>query len=572
MSRAITPFHNSDRFITRIGEFRKMYIPLNTDVYLAAYLGAYGSMTASMRIPTSQLAATYDNAAKSAGAWAQSFDVAWAGKASSDLQLTAISDASEATWDGRTPPNAANSFLPATYTAQILALIASISAASSYYAANVTPGEQNDYYVNGITGNDSNSGANPLVPLKTINALNSRLSNKSPTNPVIVRLETDFPPSDPLFLNNFQGTLKFIGTRKTIRLGTITGFTAVNRPTNTATNIVDAAVLDWTPDLALTTGRRLRITGGANGGMIVYVAENVGGGAANTDVPYDSGLNEGMLVPGDPYAIEELTKLTIQTLSLDGQVSSFPFGTLTFDDVRIEGILFAAGGSGGANVTYKTCHFDALPAVTSNWDISFYKCCGSQGVFSLGGNSRVYSGLWGPNVFDGSCIIAAGAGGLVTIDFDATAWGGAIALENGGIAVGVAAAFNAPVTNGLGAGVRIGAGTVQVENLPSGSFGLYPFNLPTTALYGKGHAEWGIAIGSGSVMTWRQSLPTITGTLGDFKLSEGARERAFDEAAGAYTPVVAPTWVNMATPVGGGGFGGSAHDVTGESHLLKADF
>jgi len=547
-----------------------MYTPLNAAVYQAAYSGAFGSMSASMRTVTSPNPADYSSSARAAGAWAQAFDTAWAGKAATDYQLIAIADASESSWDGRpvAPPPFADR--PASYTKTVTALIASISAAASYLRANVSPVVQTAYYVNAMTGNDSNNGATPATALRSLAALNSRLSNQNAASPVTVNLQTDFPPSDPLFVDNFNGTLNVIGTRKPIRTGTITGFSPVNRATNSETRITDVAVLDWTPDLALVTGRRVRNTkAGPNLDQIVYVADNVGAGVASTDVPYDINLNEGVFAPGDTYVVEEVTRLTIQTISSSGQISNFPFGTANFNDVHVEGILVETN-LGSCFVAYTACHFDALPVVSGDLDIQIVKCSGSQGIISLGGNARVYSGLWGPNTTDRGCIISAGPSGLTTVDYDATAWGGSIKLECGSMAVGLGAAFNCPLFNGSGAGVQIAAGNVQVENLPSGSFALYPFNNATCALYGKGNAEQGIAIGSGSLMSWRDTLPAITGALGDFKLSAGGRERAFNEAAGVYSAVIAPTWAKMATTVAGGGFGGNAHDMSGESHLVKA--
>jgi len=430
---------------------------------------------------------------------------------------------------------------------------------------------QTDFYVNAVTGNNRNNGSTPAKAIKTLSELNARLQGSVATSPVNVTLETDFPSSDPLFIGDFNGTLNVTGTRKSIRHSTITGFTPVNRASNNETRITDAAVADWTPDLALVTGRRVRnTTVGPNLDQIVYVAANVGAGVASTDVPYTAdSLTEGVFSPGDTYVVEELTRLTVQTISSSGQISSFPFATLNFTDVHVEGILFETN-LGSCFVVYTACHFDALPVVSGDLDINIQKCSGSQGIISLGGNARVYSGLWGANTTDRGCIISAGPSGLTTVDFDATAWGGSIKLECGSMAVGLAAAFNCPLVNGSGAGVQIGAGNVTVENLPSGSFALYPFNNPTCALYGKGNAEEGIAIGSGSLMTWRDTLPTITGSTGDFKLSAGGRELAFNQATSAYTPHIAATWANMAVAVAGGGFGGNAHDMSGESHLVKA--
>jgi choline dehydrogenase len=126
-----------------------MYVPLNPDVYLAAYNGAYGSMTASMRVPTNQSPAVYAGAAKAAGAWAESFDTEWNGASASPFELDAIGDACESTWDGLNPPNTPAAQTAATYTKQVIPLIASITAASAYLASSVNPGT-NDYVIVGL--------------------------------------------------------------------------------------------------------------------------------------------------------------------------------------------------------------------------------------------------------------------------------------------------------------------------------------------------------------------------------------------------------------------------------------
>lgn len=39
---------------------------------------------------------------------------------------------------------------------------------------------------------------------------------------------------------------------------------------------------------------------------------------------------------------------------------------------------------------------------------------------------------------------------------------------------------------------------------------------------------------------------------------------------GLYTPLVNNTWALLATTIGGGGFGGSAHNPQEDAHLVQA--
>jgi len=546
-----------------------MYVPLNTSVYNAAFTGAFSGMTASMRSLRNPNSNVYTPAAKAAGAWAEAFDTVWAGAHADSDQLETIVSSSEGSWDGLSPANKPASFLAATYTIQVTAIIASITSASAYLAANVAPSVQTTYFVNAATGDDKRSGATSLLALKTISALSSRLQSNVTALPVSVTLETDFGLTDPLILDDYTGNLSITGTRVQVRAGIITGFTPVNRGLNTITQLTDALVADWTPDLSLLTGRRVRNTmPGPNLDQIAYVAANVGAGAAKTDVPYTLNIDEGVFAPGDTYVVESLTKLFVSTLSSSGRVG-FGGGGIKFTDLDIQGFPLIVSMTGNSFTSYVGCHIAPLALVSGDaLTVSFLKCCGRRGVAATDGTGDVLSGLWGGNPLDQSAIGVAG--GILRVDFDATCWNSAIRVKVGGLVIGLAAAFNAPLINGCGAGLQVGYGLKTGTDIPQMtqcSAALYNLNSPSHALYGSGNAETGVAVGAGSIMSFSGNPPTIVGALGDFKLGTGGKERAFNEAAGAYTAPIAPTWANLAiaTPAG---FGGNAHDMSSESHLV----
>lgn len=119
------------------------YIPTNQPVFLAAMSGAIAGMGASNRVPKSSVQASYAGLAAIAGAWAQSFDLAWNdATTASEYVLDTIATASEATWEQRGPTTASVVTLDRdTYNEQTAALVAMIRASLAYLTSQgITPG------------------------------------------------------------------------------------------------------------------------------------------------------------------------------------------------------------------------------------------------------------------------------------------------------------------------------------------------------------------------------------------------------------------------------------------------
>lgn len=438
------------------------------------------------------------------------------------------------------------------------------------------------WYVDAVNGSDTNSGQSASAAFKTLAKLNATLSNQTIYQDTAIYLLSDFPVSDPLDLNNVTlaaptNDIFVIGTKTTVRTGTCTAFTDVSRSTNDETRLTDSGVTDWTPDLGVSTGRRVRnTTAGPNLNQIVWVAANVGAGVCSTSASYTvanfpnpgSTVVKGVFSPGDTYVVETLSKLAIRNMNVRADLYPSNSGNIHVQDCHLltaapsPYLFLSLGNNGNAYMHFNGCYFAGFaqghPDAHQNY---MAQCCAKNGAVNFGGIFDIWAGLYGPALTNGACISTV-FGGLLRLDLDVTCWGGPIRQFEGSIICGQAGVFNSPTS-----GVMLGAGSPSV-NQAGQRFTQRPVQVGTTAMYGKGNGGVGIEVGPGSSYYWRTTRPTITGTAGDFKLTSGGRERAFDEALGSYTAVIAATWANLdaATP---GGFGGSAHDMTEDAHLVK---
>lgn len=132
-----------------------MYVPVNVNVYCAAYAGAFSGLAVSGRqlqneSPTSS---NYVFLAAVAGAFAQAVDVAWGATAISQLVLDALNASSEATFQNRTSSASdLNSLLQSNWTNLAESIVASVTAEVTYVTGQgitppvvITPATANAY-------------------------------------------------------------------------------------------------------------------------------------------------------------------------------------------------------------------------------------------------------------------------------------------------------------------------------------------------------------------------------------------------------------------------------------------
>lgn len=142
------------------------YTALNIQIFTAAYCGALAGMGLSDRQITDQSSVSYAGLASVAGAFAQAVDTAWgAVRATTLLDTEAIQSASQAFWQDRSPIPDSTNTLPATHASAALAIIATITAAETYYASQgLTPPA--------IPGGSSGGGFPNVADLATLGAIN----------------------------------------------------------------------------------------------------------------------------------------------------------------------------------------------------------------------------------------------------------------------------------------------------------------------------------------------------------------------------------------------------------------
>jgi hypothetical protein len=110
------------------------YVPVNLQMFCAAYAGALAGMGASDRVPTDNLPADYAGLASVAGAFAQSFDTEWALSPTTSLDLQCAQELCEVAWQDRAPQAVPPNLTPANWTSLTQALIAMIKAGDAYFA------------------------------------------------------------------------------------------------------------------------------------------------------------------------------------------------------------------------------------------------------------------------------------------------------------------------------------------------------------------------------------------------------------------------------------------------------
>jgi hypothetical protein len=199
------------------------------------------------------------------------------------------------------------------------------------YAANwAVP----DWYLDGTIGDDANDGTSAVTPLRTGAELMRRLGpyalwNQSVTVHVLANGMVDALVLRGVML--VAGThLDVIGTPTQLAdAGTVATYAPRNHATPVADQITSTLIADWTP----YQWARVRVTGGANAGVVCWVANAnpAGVGVATARISKPAATNttsntnivnvSPVLVVGDPIVIETLPTVPAVCIYLDGPVS-----------------------------------------------------------------------------------------------------------------------------------------------------------------------------------------------------------------------------------------------------------
>ncbi len=565
------------------------YTPLNSEVFTKAFTGAFSAIVIGGRYINSATSSVYDAATITAGKWAQAFDTAWGANAANEVVLNTVAEASYGAFDGRnsTNPNA-------TYTTEVLAVIASINSELAYYAAqgiippSGTSGQsaylaQDTWHIDPVNGNDANTGLTALTALKTHAELETRLGSGALVNGNLVYWAG---PNTTLF----SGSTPF-------RTGTLSGVIAQAAATNTAESGIDVAIADWTSVLDM---RIRNTTVGARHNLWAWVAKDAGGGAGAARGDFSSpndATTVGSFVSGDTYQIDTQigavygdicpsnnaggvfvsTNVFIHsTLPITDPINiSCSLVGLTFNDFAfIPGTLNASGinvqGCVGVNSwNFVACSFPVADVILSPVSTVAFKNCGFKFVIiNQGpGEADFYGGLVTDTQALGSAVYCNG--GVTTLDagFQARGTNGVFASA-GFLQIIFASIFDtysfAPFNN-LGSGLIVG-GSSAPQTFGGGGF----CSIPDNSLFGKDNEGYGVEVFAGRSCSVGGSQ-YITGTTGDFILgSDATNIRAFVDATGIYSTVRVPTWALFDTTIAGGGFAGNAHNVAKSAHLVTA--
>lgn len=434
-----------------------------------------------------------------------------------------------------------------------------------------------DFFVDPASGSDSNTGTSLASPLQTFSELRRRWGPGAVLAPtggtLTVNLLGSLPASDPVVLRDLAlgQDVSFViaGTAATVRSGSFTATTALDRATNTPLSATDGAMTGaWTADL----GRRVRVVGGARDRATAFIAADLGAKTARFStphvVPQTAALVPFLGVPlttlsdfqvGDAYVVEQLSDVYLDEL-----------------DVGTDGVSSTSTGA-WAQVVFVDCNFLSASGLIASCRpvFNFYAC-----TFDQVSISTVQGPISGSPIFN--------ACGLFTC---ALQQGGGYTLFWGGLCRGGGFTTQASGVVGLDGDVMLEDCLVFVAYLSTVSVSLaafFDFSSPAVDIFDGAigtfvqgvfgvQAFWGQSASVVETLRVRKhaaftsdgnASPTITSGGGDLTLGGAATARAWDEAGGAYTTARVLSWANLAAAIGGGGFGGQAHDVAHDSHFV----
>jgi hypothetical protein len=671
------------------------YTPKNIQIFTAAFAGALAGMGLSDRIISDSNALTYAGLATVAGAFAQAIDTAWTvARSATLLDVEAIQSESAAYWQDRSPNNDATTSNPATYAAAALAILATITASETYFAAQgiippAIPGGSSgggfpnvadlatlgaidwttaalangyqyyvhtkrcfyvlsqtgtetiegnrviaatgggrwlrnqsfahpswlyvgNWWIDPTNGNDENDGQaatpapNRVGPLKTHAELEMRWNKGTLMPPAYTLLATmnvctvnilgSLPSTDPVNIEvafganaagqSYSAIIYQGRAASVLASGTFSAVTARNTTTNQQWQATDPTTI-WTTYL----NRRVRITSvGANANTTFFVAKDLGAnqarmsepGLCNSMISAPSAFNKvfgGFVqktpIIGDTYNIETLTSVQIGTLGARFIPKSTGGGVaVNFFELEIQNLstsssfTLQSGQGVGPNYLFESCVINP-PVLAQPSSMNFNNCLFVTGLIIDGANVQVNGGM----IVSTTGLVFRGIGYSCSVRFTlcqaASVRGGNCSFQDVGIFdVATNASFN-PGGHGVVVGQNLGSNSV-----PS-AMGLGTLGIGTISLYGSGNVGAGVFVGSGCTMSYKAGATlAVTGTGGDFSFNGKGSGSPWDQTAaagvGAYTAQVTNTWAHLAATIGAGGFGGNAHDVANNCHILQA--
>ena len=454
----------------------------------------------------------------------------------------------------------------------------------------------NQWFIDAVNGNDENDGQTSLTALRTHGELERRWNGNTivPTQAsgannefCTVNILTSLPASDPVVPRVRLAPRKLLwyrgGAETVLYSGTFTAVTPANPAGNEGLLLTDAAIGTWAPHL----GRRWRITtAGVRQNTIGWVARDMGALQARSGAPYQPfnmdpatvalwpRLFNGTLrtpLVGDAFNIEQLITISLGPVTTDlvegsNTSSRIIFGELAFRSDGANSLSFAMNGTQSV-VTY-SCDMAGIV----NWEAGFFGTFTnnhlSGGMLVFGGTVQMQAGLVDDRDGANALGIEVFPNGQLGLQIGTM-------LQNRGmrgtnISIADACVFDsaAVLANPGGHGLSVGRNRNTVSNTNTSGWCSI-----LTVFYGSGNAGAGVYVNAGCrvpIAAGALAGATITGAGGDFRLNNTTTSRAWNEATGAYTAAIPNTWANLVLAIGGGGLGGSAHDVQSDAHIVSA--
>jgi len=441
---------------------------------------------------------------------------------------------------------------------------------------------ETDFYINATTGSDTNSGLTMMAPWKTNAALGRAIGvygilSPPPTTPtppaggqwVTIHYDGSMPTdllNLQVFLNaNVCLRIEATDLVTTIHTGTISaavGFT----DSNVLPSITDPEIESWNPYV----GHRIIWTSGPAAGAYSWIAADLGGGVARIGQP--GRLNDVVLTgisfpttvaPSTGTYVIDGTLPTLYVGLLDTQATSNgnqiePFVEFLDLNLASTGPIGADPNPTGATVTYLiegcSCTWQAIYRVTIVAVLSYFP----DGIYAVGGS-------W----FDSAaCVVnsfyahIASTGGV----FDNTLCEGCGFGSFQGAYVEIAAFAAEHATSSASFANLYGDGVTELSS------GYTPgFISISGTVVGSGNQGVGIRVARGFTIT-SGVVPTITGSSGDFALDTDTSAFPVSKTTGLpIGPPLSCTWANLTTDTASGGFGGSAHSLRSNTHLITPD-
>ena len=189
-----------------------------------------------------------------------------------------------------------------------------------------TPGEDNislsqsNWYIDPVSGSDTNDGKTSSTALKTYSEWQYRVGNFTVLTPaeifLTINIINDLPISDPVTFRNIisTGHSCFVkGVEKVLATGTLTGAIDKARSTNTPFQISDTVV-----NLSLYIGKKVVITSGQGAGSSAYILRDMGSNTVHMsewmseDVFFDNAaVQSASPTTGSGYKIIDYTQVYI---------------------------------------------------------------------------------------------------------------------------------------------------------------------------------------------------------------------------------------------------------------------